>query len=113
MPRYLIDANLPRHLTVWNREKCEFVADIDPSLSDKDIWTYATGHGLVIVSKDADFADRVLLSTSGPSVIHLKVGNMKFRELDEFLARVWEDICALNAQYRLVQVFIDRIEAIG
>jgi predicted nuclease of predicted toxin-antitoxin system len=75
--------------------------------------TYATGRGLVIVSKDADFADRVLLSTSGPSVIHLKVGNMKFRELDEFLARVWEDICALNAQYRLVQVFIDRIEAIG
>jgi predicted nuclease of predicted toxin-antitoxin system len=75
--------------------------------------TYAAGHGLVIVSKDADFADRVLLSTSGPSVIHLKVGNMKFRELDEFLARVWEDICALNAQYRLVQVFIDRIEAIG
>ena len=27
---------------------------------------------------------------------------MKFRELDEFLARVWEDICALNAQYRLI-----------
>ena len=111
MARYLIDANLPRHLTAWNGEKCEFVADIDPSLSDEDIWTYAAGHGLV--SKDADFADRVLLSTSGPSVIHLKIGNMKFRELDEFLARVWEDICALNAQYRLIQVFVDRIEAIG
>jgi len=90
MTRYLIDANLPRHLTVWNGEAFEFVADIDPSLPDKEIWAYAGSHGLVIVSKDADFADRVLLSTSGPSVIHLKVGNMKFRELDEFLARVWE-----------------------
>ncbi len=70
-------------------------------------------HDLVIVSKDADFADRVLLSVSGPSVIHLRVGNMKFRELDEFFVRFWADICALNAQYRLIQVFADRIEAIG
>jgi predicted nuclease of predicted toxin-antitoxin system len=113
MARYLIDANLPRHLTVWNSEICELVADIDPSLPDKDIWAYASDRGLVIVSKDADFADRVLLSTSGPSVIHLKIGNMKFRELDEFLVRIWGDICTLSAQYRLIQVFADRIEAIG
>jgi hypothetical protein len=31
MARYLIDANLPRHLTVWNGEACVFVADIDPA----------------------------------------------------------------------------------
>ena len=85
----------------------------DEWLEKSSGWYYAAKHGLVIISKDADFADRALLSASGPSVIHLKIGNMKFRELDEFLIRIWRDICALSAQYRLIQVFADRIESIG
>ena len=112
MARYLIDANLPRYIEVWSGE-CEFVADLDPSLPDRDIWTYAGAHDLTIVSKDADFANLVLISESGPSVIHLKIGNMKFNELDAFLARSWDDICELSARHRLIQVFVDRIEAIG
>ena len=113
MAPYLIDANLPRHLAAWNGQVCVFVADIDPSLPDADIWAYAAAHGLVIVSKDADFADRVILSSTGPSVIHLRIGNMKFRDLDAFLARIWPDICDFSEQHRLIQVFADRIEAVS
>jgi predicted nuclease of predicted toxin-antitoxin system len=112
MARYLIDANLPRYLAVWG-SGCEFVANLDPSMADRDIWSYAAAHGLTIVSKDADFANLVLVSSAGPSVIHLKIGNMKFNELDAFLTRFWADICDLSSRHRLIQVFAGRIEAIS
>jgi len=65
------------------------------------------------VSKDADFANLVLFRDAGPSVIHMRIGNLRFRDLDAFLSRTWRDICDLNANHRLVQVFIDRIEAVS
>ncbi len=96
MARYLIDANLPRHAGVWSGSDCEFVIEIDPALTDIDIWKYAGEHGLTIVSKDADFANLVLADDNGPSVIRMRIGNMKFRDLDAFLARTWKDICDLS-----------------
>ncbi|MBI4724503.1 MAG: DUF5615 family PIN-like protein [Rhodomicrobium sp.] len=111
--RFLIDANLPRYISVWNSQDCTFVIDIGATLRDTEIWSYAEAHNLTIVSKDADFANLVLVSDTGPSVVHIRVGNMKFRELDGFLARSWNDICDLSSRYRLIQVFADRIEAIS
>jgi predicted nuclease of predicted toxin-antitoxin system len=113
MSRYLIDANLPRHASVWVGGNCEFVADINAALPDADIWKYAAAHRLTIVSKDADFTNLALLDAAGPSVIQLRVGNMKFREFDAFLTRTWNDICGLSSRYRLIQVFLDRIEAVS
>ena len=113
MARYLIDANLPRHAGVWAGGDCVFVLDIDPALSDSNIWKYAGSHGLTIVSKDTDFANMVFGDETGPSVIQLRIGNMKFRELDAFLARIWTSVCDLSARHRLVLVFVDRIEAVS
>jgi predicted nuclease of predicted toxin-antitoxin system len=113
MARYLVDANLPRYARVWAGGDCEFVLDIDPALRDIDIWHYAGVHGLTIVSKDADFANLVFADESGPSVIQMRIGNMKFRDLDAFLARTWDEICGLSARHRLIQVFLDRIEAVS
>ncbi len=113
MARYIIDANLPRHTSVWRGGGYVFVLDIDPALSDVNIWKYASGHGLTIVSKDTDFANMVFADETGPSVIQLRIGNMKFRELDAFLARTWSTICDLSAGHRLVLVFADRIEAVS
>jgi len=113
MARNLIDANLPRHIGVWASGDYAFVADLDATLQDIEIWDYAATHGLTIVSKDADFANLVLFREIGPAVIHVKAGNLKFRELDAFLSRTWNDICNLSEQYRLIQVFVDRIEAVS
>jgi predicted nuclease of predicted toxin-antitoxin system len=113
MARYLIDVNLPRHVSAWTGSDYEFVIEIDPALRDIDIWGYTAAHGLTIVSKDADFANLVLLSEAGPSVIQMRIGNMKFREFEAFLARTWKDICELSERHRLIQVFADRIEAVS
>jgi predicted nuclease of predicted toxin-antitoxin system len=113
MARFLIDANLPRHAGVLAGGDCEFVIDIDPALKDIDIWKYASAHRLTIVSKDADFTHLLLADEAGPSVIQMRIGNMKFRDLESFLAHTWNDICDLSGRHRLVQVFLNRIEAVS
>jgi predicted nuclease of predicted toxin-antitoxin system len=41
-----------------------------------------------IVTKDADFYDRIILSEPPPRVIYLQIGNMRIRELFVFLNSV-------------------------
>ncbi len=113
MARYLIDANLPRFISNWNSDDYAFAVDLGESLSDQVIWDHAGKHELTIVSKDADFTDRVLLSIAGPSVIHFKIGNMRLRQFREFLDRNWRELCLKSIQYRLVTVYLDRIECVS
>ena len=110
MARYLIDANLPRKFSIWNNENCVFVVDLGRDLSDVEVWNYAVQHELTIVTKDADFAHRVLLSASGPSVIHLRVGNIRLRDLYVYLRINWDQACKLSSANRLVELFDDGIE---
>lgn len=113
MARYLIDANLPRWFALWSGGDCEFVHDLGADWSDTEIWNHAAADGLTIVSKDADFSDRVLLNADGPKVIHIRVGNLTIRDLHRYLSTVWPDICRASDFNRLVQVYRDRIESIG
>jgi predicted nuclease of predicted toxin-antitoxin system len=110
--RYLIDANLPRWFSLWSGGDCEFVHDLGADWSDTEIWEYASANTLTIVSKDADFSDRVLASAAGPKVIHIRVGNLIMADLHHYLSRIWGDVCRTSESFRLVQVFRDRIEAI-
>jgi len=34
------------------------------------------------------------------------------RAFHERISEIWEDVCELSAQYKLVNVFLDRIEGI-
>ena len=85
MTRYLIDVNLPRYFSLWAGEQYTFLVDIGPAWSDSHVWHYAKAHDFTIVSKDADFSDRVLLETDTPPIIHIRTGNMKMREFHTFL----------------------------
>ena len=82
MARYLIDANLPRWFSLWSGGDCEFVHDLGADWSDTEIWEYASANSLTIVSKDADFSDRVLASAAGPKVgrRRRRRGKPSFRE---------------------------------
>ncbi|MBM3528759.1 MAG: hypothetical protein FJX62_11760 [Alphaproteobacteria bacterium] len=112
MARYLIDANLPRWFSPWSGSDYEFIHDIGQAWTDSRIWQYAAANALTIVTKDADFSDRVLTSSSGPHVIHIRVGNLTIGDLHRYLSNVWTDVCLASENCRLVQVYRDRIEAI-
>ncbi|WP_353851558.1 DUF5615 family PIN-like protein [Microcystis sp. LE19-195.1E] len=65
-----------------------------------------------MVTKDADFSDRIMLDFSPPKVVHLRFGNIRKREFHQFLARIWPQIEALVIEHKLVNVYLDRIEAL-
>jgi predicted nuclease of predicted toxin-antitoxin system len=69
---------------------------------------------LTIVSKDADFSDRALLTDGvGPKVIHVRVGNLRIEELHQYLTAIWPEVCRASDASWLVQVYRDRIESAG
>ncbi len=113
MTQFLIDANLPYRFALWQSENYAHVYDIGDDLTDDAIWQYAQLHNLAIVSKDVDFSDRIMLSEPPPRVIHLRIGNMRIRDLFVFLQRVWPQIVELSASHKLIIVRETQIECVA
>jgi len=112
MARYLIDVNLPRYFSLWSSEEYEHVINTNDEMKDIEIWRYAMEHDLIIVSKDADFSDLILLHDPPPRVVHIKLGNMKIREFHQNISKIWDEVCLLSKEYKLIRVYRDRIECI-
>jgi predicted nuclease of predicted toxin-antitoxin system len=112
MAKFLIDANLPYRFSLWHGPDYIHVFDLNDQWSDWEIWDYAKLHNLIIVTKDADFYDRILLSEPPPKVVHLQIGNMRMRDLFAFLNSVWPHIQMLSESHKLVVVRKSEIEAV-
>ncbi len=82
-------------------------------MKDSEIWRFAKENNLTIVTKDADFSDRILLSDPPPRVIHIKLGNMKIKNFYQAIQSVWNEVVEMSQNYKLVRVYHDRIEGIG
>ncbi len=113
MPRFLIDVNLPRYFSAWIGDEYEHVRDFDDQWTDDQVWEHARTHDMVIVSKDTDFSDRVMLSKPPPRVVHVRLGNMKMRPFHEILTRNWPWVVANISRFRLIRIYVDRIEAVA
>ncbi len=111
MSKYLIDANLPNRINAWQGDEFVFVSRIDDEMSDSEIWKYAKERDLTIVTKDSDFSHRIIVSIPPPKVVHIRIGNMRLRQFDTAISKVWPDIVALSNTNKLVNVFADHIEA--
>jgi predicted nuclease of predicted toxin-antitoxin system len=110
--RFLIDVNLPRDFAFWNGTEFIHQSDLNPTAKDREIWLNAKENGYVVVTKDADFSQRVLVQGPPPAVIHVRLGNLRLRDLRTRLAVAWPEAARLSETHCLVQVFPDRIEAI-
>lgn len=103
---------MPYRVSLWATSAYLHVRDLNEEWTDTQIWEYAKGQQLTIITKDADFSDRMLLSNP-PRVIHLKLGNLRMRELHTTLAKIWPDVCILSEQYKLVRIFEDNLGGIN
>lgn len=113
MHKYLIDVNLPYYFSLWDAPEFIHQADLSDTATDAEIWEYARINNLTIITKDSDFAKRILLKNPPPRVIHVRLGNMKMKDFHATLLSVWDDVIKLNAAYKLVNIFRDRLEAIN
>ncbi len=112
MAKYLIDVNLPYRFSLWKGNDYIHQIDIDDEWTDEQIWNYAEENDLTIITKDADFSNRIIFHQPPPRVIHIRLGNMKMREFFTVTTAIWNDVIELNESHKLVNVFRNRIEAI-
>jgi predicted nuclease of predicted toxin-antitoxin system len=109
---FLFDENIPRQTTLSASLPIIHATDLGCSVSDSDVWTHAKNHSLVIVSKDADFSNRIMVSSPPPWIVHLRFGNLKRHDYHAFLKRVWPQIEGLLPTHKLINVYLDRVEGI-
>jgi predicted nuclease of predicted toxin-antitoxin system len=112
MAKYLIDVNLPYRFSLWKSDDYVHQTDIDDEWTDSQIWDYARTNDLTIITKDADFSNRIIFHRPPPKVIHIRFGNMKMNDFFLIVTKIWNDVIDLSENHKLVNVFRDRIEAI-
>ncbi|HEY3914061.1 MAG TPA: DUF5615 family PIN-like protein [Verrucomicrobiae bacterium] len=69
MKGYLFDGNVPSHLRFVPKFPIIPLSKVGRIPSDSRIWDFARMHDLVIVSKDADFSDRIITSSWSTSIL--------------------------------------------
>jgi len=112
MKGFLFDENLPGRIKFTPSFSVTHVSTLGISLTDTEIWEYARLNDLTIVTKDVDFSDRIIISSPPPRVVHSRFGNMRKRDFHSLLTKIWPRVEELILTHRLVNVYINRIEAI-
>lgn len=112
MKGLLLDENIPSRILFTPQLPVLHATSLGSSLSDTFLWEYARANEYVILTKDTDFSNRILLSDPPPWIVHLRIGNMRKRDFHLFLARVWPDVERLLPARKLINVYADRIESI-
>ena len=107
MPRFLIDVNLPYRFALWSGNDCSHLRDLGETWTDTRILEYARERDMVIVSKDTDFSDRIMVS-SPPRVVHIRFGNCRMRDFHSLMTRLWPQVIALSTHNRLVRAYLSR-----
>jgi len=113
MKGWLLDQNLPARLTFAPSLPFTPATALGPNPTDSQLWLHAQAHRLAIVTKDADFSGRIILQTPPPWIVHLRFGNLSRRDYHATLARLWPQIESLLRAHKLINVYTDRVEAVG
>jgi predicted nuclease of predicted toxin-antitoxin system len=112
MRGWLFDENLPLVPSLRTRLPLTHASDLGSRPTDSQVWAHAQQNDLAIVTKDADFSQRIVLGMAPPRVVHLRVGNMRGRDFAAWLKSVWPQIESTIATHKLVNVYRDRLEAV-
>lgn len=89
---FLVDVNLPQRFKFFNLPNFKHIAEINPKMTDEELWDYALKNDCIIITKDADFYDRFSNSDNCPKIIYLQIGNFTLKDLHSYFEQNWETI---------------------
>jgi predicted nuclease of predicted toxin-antitoxin system len=112
MKGFFFDENLPSRIRLVPSLLLIPATELGASPTDSQLWEFARQRELVIVSKDADFSERIILHAPPPWVVHLRFGNLRRNEFHALLVRVWPQVETLLKTHKLVNVYADRVEGV-
>lgn len=110
--QFLVDVNLPRKFNFFNTENFLHVVDINPRMSDSEIWEYALSNNKIILTKDSDFYDRFMNSIEAPKIIYFQLGNLKLKELNNYLESNWNLILSYLENASLILARREHVKVI-
>lgn len=114
VPRgFLIDENLPAPLRFVLPGVAQHARDLGESCTDTVLWEVARREALVILTRDADFYDRVLLATPPPRVVQVACGNLRRRDLLALLEESWPAVEGLLPEHKPIRVTTGGVEGIA
>lgn len=74
----------------------EHVTDIGPAdAPDRELWLYAVEHEAVLITKDEDFPNMLVLGGAAPALVWVRVGNTRRRALIEWFEPLIDRIVEL------------------
>lgn len=111
MPRFLIDENLPATLAAKLAVPCMHATDLGNQPTDDTVWNHARDNDWIILTKDADFFNRLTLQGAPPKVVWLRTGNLRRNAQDALLVARMPQIISLLGGADLVEVHDDRLES--
>jgi len=109
---FLVDVNLPKHFHFFNTKDFVHVVDIDPTMSDANIWQYAIKNNHIILTKDSDFYYKFVLAEKRPKIVYFRLGNMTLKELYDYFDSNWDIIVGELTKGNLILVKRKTIEVV-
>ena len=109
---FLVDVNLPKRFDFFNNENFTHVVDINPRMSDDEIWKYAIENNKIILTKDTDFYSRAISSSIAPKVIWFQLGNMTLKKLHQYFKLNWEIVLSHLTEGKLIIAQKEQINVI-
>lgn len=110
MIRLLIDENLPSSMGAILPVPCTHARDYGDRPTDLELWKIARERHLVILTRDTDFFDRLMLEGPPPKVIWVRLGNIRRRDLEKALADLWPTLAALLGTADLIEIHPGAVE---
>ena len=98
----LVDENLPKTMILG--VECTHATELGQQKTDTELWEYAKKNDLVILTKDTDFLDRIILLGSPPKVVWVRLGNLKLKEITGRLSNTWAKIERYLDEFDLIEV---------
>ena len=88
--KFLVDVNLPKYFTFFNSPEFVNLIDINPRMTDTEVWNYAQQNNLIILTKDSDFYYKSISEENTVKVVYFKLGNQKLSQLHSYFSNNWD-----------------------
>ena len=112
MKKFLIDENLPKTLQLQTNDKFIHVCNLGKQMTDSEIWEYAKQNDYIIITKDTDFFERIILLGTPPKIIWIRLGNMRRRQLEKNIITKWDEIIKKINEFDLLEIHYEKTEVL-
>src|SRR5690348_11275133 len=109
---FLVDVNLPKHFSFFNHPNFVHLVDINPCMTDEQVWNYALEKEYIILTKDSDFYYKCLKTKASPKIIQFRLGNMTLKQLNEYFMQHWEELVKQIEEATLILADLDKLTVI-